>query len=83
MKIKKKLHNFSEKYVGGCANISNIVLMMHVLSKILRQITDGLWFVSNKTIHHDLNIEFIEKVIRLTSVQHFLKLEDHTNFIVA
>lgn len=67
--------------VGLC----NILLMHHALSKILRQITDAPWFVSNKILHDGLDIlvELIDREIKQTGVLHFLKLEDHRNYIVA
>lgn len=66
----------------GCASKSNIVLKQRDQAKISGQITPSPWFVTNKVLHNDLNIKFIDRVIKLTSVQQCLKLKDHTNYIV-
>lgn len=60
----------------------HLVIIIRVQSKIVRQISDAPWFISSKTLSNDLNIEFIDRVIKLSSVQHCLIQKNHTNFIV-
>jgi hypothetical protein len=40
----------------GCASISNIAIMQRYQSKILRTITNAPWYVTNQTLHTDLQI---------------------------
>lgn len=63
----------------GCAAKSHIAIMQRAQSKILRTITDAPWYVSNHTLHTDLNIPYIREVIQDKIHQHHNKLEVHTN----
>jgi len=59
--------------------ISNIEILQRFQSKILRIITDASWFVSNKTLHHDLNIPFVkEEIVRLTKTYKD-RISEHPN----
>ena len=40
----------------GCASKSNTAIMQRAQSKILRTITNAPWYVTNHTLHTDLNI---------------------------
>jgi hypothetical protein len=48
----------------GCARKSNIAIMQRSQSKILRMIANAAWYVTNQTLHEDLNIPYITKVIQ-------------------
>jgi hypothetical protein len=48
----------------GCAKPSNTKIPQTFQSKTLRDITGAPWYVSNKTIHEDLNIPLITDVIK-------------------
>lgn len=63
---------------GTCSN-TNIKLIQTIQSKILRSITSAPWFVSNKTIHNDLNIPFVTTEINKYSAKYLLRLSNHTN----
>jgi hypothetical protein len=50
----------------GCAKPSKTKILQTFQSKTLRDITGAPWYVSNKTIHEDLNIPLITDVIKNT-----------------
>jgi len=43
----------------GCASKSNAAIIQRSQSKILRTIANSPWFVSNHTLHTDLNITYV------------------------
>jgi hypothetical protein len=43
----------------GCASKSNTAIMQRAQSKILRTITNAPWYVTNHTLHTDLNIPYV------------------------
>jgi hypothetical protein len=47
----------------GWASKSNAAIIKRSQSKILRTIANAPWFVSNYTIHTDLNIPYVSEVI--------------------
>jgi hypothetical protein len=38
--------------------------------KILRMITNAPWYVTNQTLHKDLNVPYITEVIQERSIKH-------------
>lgn len=42
-------------------------------------ITDPPWYISNETLHRDLNIPYVKEVVKEKSVKHHSKLENHLN----
>ena len=48
----------------GCASKSNIAIMQRYQSKILRTITNAPWYVTNQTLHTDLQIPFVHTVFQ-------------------
>jgi hypothetical protein len=48
----------------GCARKSNITIMQRSQSKILRMITNAPWYVTNQTLHEDLNVPYITEDIQ-------------------
>jgi hypothetical protein len=61
----------------GCASKSNISIIQRRQSKILRIITNKPWYVNNQTLHTDLNIPYINDVIKEKSTTHYNKLASH------
>jgi hypothetical protein len=53
----------------GCAKPTNTKILQTYQSKTLRGITGAPWYVSNKTIHEDLNIPVFTDEIKETSQQ--------------
>jgi hypothetical protein len=51
-------------------------------SKILRTITNAPWYVTDHTLHTDLNIPYVSEVINEKTDKHINKLESHPNPLV-
>jgi hypothetical protein len=66
----------------GCASKSNISIIQRSQSKILRIITNAPWYINNQTLHTDLNIPYINDVIKENSTTHHYKLASHSNDIL-
>jgi len=56
--------------------------MQRAQSKILRTITNAPWYVTNHTLHTDLNIPYVSEVINERINKHLSKLESHPNPLV-
>jgi hypothetical protein len=56
--------------------------MQRSQSKILRMITNAPWYVTNQTLHVDLNVSFIKDVIQEKSINLHDKLGNHSNTIL-
>jgi hypothetical protein len=54
----------------GCTSKSNAAIIQRLRSKILRTIADAPWFVSNHTLHKDLNIPYVSEVINEITDKH-------------
>jgi hypothetical protein len=52
------------------------------VTKIIRTIANAPWFVSNHTLHTDLNIPYVSEVINERIDKHLNKLESHPNPLV-
>lgn len=63
----------------GTASDSNIQIIQRFQSKLLRNITDAPWYVTNKIIHNDLTIPTVKDEIRKYSLKYQTRLEAHTN----
>jgi hypothetical protein len=48
----------------GCASKSNITIMQRAQSKILRTLTNAPWYVTNHTLHTDLNIPYVRSSMK-------------------
>ena len=66
----------------GCASKSNKAIMQRAQSKILRTITNAPWYVTNHTLHTDLNIPYVSDVINERINKHLSKLKSHPNPLV-
>jgi hypothetical protein len=66
-------------YIWGCASKTNIAIIQRAQSKILRSITNAPWYVSNLTLHKDLETPYVTETIRENSTKHYNKLENHSN----
>ena len=63
----------------GCATRSNIAVIQRYQSKLLRTITNTPWYVSNQTLHSDLNIPHVRTVFRERTATHHTTLGWHPN----
>ena len=66
----------------GCASKSNIAIIQRSQSKILRTTANARRFVSNLTLHTDLNIPCVSEVINERINKNLNKLESHPNPLV-
>jgi hypothetical protein len=66
----------------GCASKSNAAIIQRSQSKILKTIADVPWFVSNYTLHKDLNIPYVSEVISERTDKHLNKLVSHPKPLV-
>jgi hypothetical protein len=65
-----------------CASKSNIAIMQRYQSKILRTITNAPWYVTNRTLHTDLQISFVHTVFQDGIHKHRTTLVSHPNPLV-
>jgi hypothetical protein len=61
----------------GCASKSSVANIQRSQSKILRTTANAPWFVSNHTLHADLNILYVSDVINERINKHLNKPETH------
>ena len=65
--------------IWGTASESNLSKIQRVQSKILRGITNAPWYITNETLHKDLDVPSIREVIYNQFDKHQRKLEHHSN----
>jgi hypothetical protein len=63
----------------GCASKTNIHIIQRFQSKILREMANAPWYVSNHTLHNDLKVPLVQDVITERKRNHRRKLANHTN----
>lgn len=63
----------------GCSSSSNVDVLQRFQSKTLRAIVDAPWYVSNRTLHEDLRIPYVNEVIHHYMTNHMHKLQAHPN----
>jgi hypothetical protein len=63
----------------ACASKSSIAIMQRSQSKILRMIINAPWYVTNQTLHEDLNVPYITEVNQERSIKHHDKIKIHSN----
>lgn len=63
----------------GTASVSNLEILQRLQSKALRTVADAPWYVSNKTLHQDLNIPTVLQEARSTSSKYLARLSQHPN----
>jgi hypothetical protein len=66
----------------GCVKPSNTKIIQRLQSKVLRTITNAPWYVSNFTLHNDLQIPFIIEKINIYSTLYYNRLMGHENSYV-
>jgi len=65
--------------IWGCASKSSQAILQETQSTILRMMTDVPWYVTNLTLHDDLQIPFIRDVITDRYAKNHYKLVIHPN----
>nr|CAH7720035.1 unnamed protein product [Callosobruchus chinensis] len=53
--------------------------MIRCQSKILRQIVDAPWYITNQTLHADLHVPAVKEIIHEKAVKHHDNLGVHLN----
>jgi hypothetical protein len=66
----------------GCAKPSNTKIIQRLQSKVLRTISNAPWYVSNFTLHNDLQIPFITEEIKRCWTLYYNRLMGHENSYV-
>lgn len=63
----------------GCTKKTNTLIIQRFQNKVLREIANAPWYVRNDDLHRDLNIEFVETVIKKYAEAHEQRLHHHVN----
>lgn len=66
----------------GCAKPTRIKTIQRFQSKILRTLVDAPWYVSNQTLHNDLNIPYITDEIQRFATIYSQRITNHENQLV-
>ena len=69
--------------IWGCAKPTQIKTIEAFQSISLRTITSAPWYVSNYTLHKDLNIELVENLVKTHYKKFHSKLLHHPNPLIA
>jgi len=64
----------------GTASNSNIEIIQRFQNKYLRIIDNAPWYVTNDTLHHDLNVPYVRDEIKRLS-QRYARLEEHPDVL--
>jgi hypothetical protein len=80
--ILKTLWTYGIQLWGTTSN-SNIKILEHFQSKVLRLIVDAPWYVSNSVIHKDLQIPTVKEEISCFSSLYVVRFGAHTNELIA
>jgi hypothetical protein len=62
---------------------SNMEILEHFQSKVLRLIVDAPWYVSNSVIHNDLQIPTVKEEISRFSSLYDVRISVHPNELIA
>lgn len=65
--------------IWGTTKKSNRLIIQRYQNKVLRQIADAPWYVTNDLLHRDLNVLEVDKVIRIYAKKHEKRLHAHPN----
>ena len=63
----------------GCASNSNIEIIQRYQSKLLRTLTNAPWYVTNHTLHSDLQIPYVRDVFQERIAKHRTTTDSHLN----
>jgi hypothetical protein len=63
----------------GCTKPSNTEVLQRFQSNVLCSITNASWYVSNLTLHRDLQIPFVTEEIKKYSIIYHSRLIRHEN----
>jgi len=63
----------------GTASNSNIEILQRFQNKYLRIIVNAPWYVTNDTLHHDLNVPYLKDEIKKLSQRYADRMEENLN----
>lgn len=63
----------------GCTKQSNKDVIQRFQNKVLRNIVNAPWYIRNKDLHKDLEIETVEESIKKFASRHEERLHKHAN----
>jgi len=63
------------------ASNSNIKILQRFQNKYLRIIVNALWYVTNDSLYHDLNVPYVRDEIKRLGQRHADRMEEHTRLI--
>jgi len=63
----------------GTVSNSNIEILQRFQNKILRIIVDALWYVTNDTLHQDVNVPHVRDEIRRHNRRYADRMKEHPN----
>lgn len=66
----------------GCTKPSNTKIIQRLQSKVLRLVTNAPWYVSNVTLHNDLQISFVKDEIHRFSTLYYKNILSHENSLI-
>ena len=66
----------------GCAKPSNTQIIQRLQSRVLRTITNAPWYVSNRTLHNDLQVPYVTDEIRRLAQLYKHRLQGHDNRLI-
>ncbi|PNF38076.1 hypothetical protein B7P43_G18153 [Cryptotermes secundus] len=66
----------------GCAKPSNTQIIQRLQSRVLRTITNAPWYVSNRTLHNDLEVPYVTDEIRRLALLYKQRLQGHDNRLI-
>lgn len=65
----------------GTASNSNVEILQRFQSKVLRMVVDAPWYVTNETIHRDLQIPYVKEEIQNSAKRYNARLTVHPNVL--
>lgn len=66
----------------GCSKPSNTKILQTFQSKTLRMIANAPWYVSNQTLHNDLDIPYVCDIIKHHSAKYESRSDGHENTLI-
>jgi len=78
--IFKPIWTYGVQLWGTAAN-SNIKIIERFQNKYLRIIVNAPWYVTNDTLHHDLNVPHVKDEIKKLRQRYADRLEEHPNIL--
>jgi len=78
--ILKPIWTYSVQ-LWNTASDSNMEIIQRFQNKYLRIIVNAPWYVSDDTLHHDLNVPYVRDEIKKFSQRYADRLEKHPNVL--